>query len=95
MHLGNLLTVKQIVAEAPALTEAGLRQLIFRAEQVGLSSAIHRIGRKVLIDREGLLRWICEPRTSAAAGCKGSVKKHLNSPGDETAAAATEKGGSL
>ena len=52
-------TVKQLAAEGNIpLTEASLRWHVFRADENGLAPAIRRIGRRVLIDREGFFRWI-------------------------------------
>jgi hypothetical protein len=54
----NLRTVQQVAEAYPAFTEGGLRWLIFNAEENGFSSAIVRVGRRVLIDLEELDRWI-------------------------------------
>ncbi|MCL4822691.1 MAG: DNA-binding protein [Thermoanaerobaculia bacterium] len=64
MELENLLTVKQIVAKTPGLTEGGVRHLIFHADQFGVQKAILRIGRKVLIDRQEFIAWIERSRAA-------------------------------
>lgn len=61
----NYLTVKQTPTKFPAFTEPGLRWLIFNADKNGLSQAIVRIGRKVLIDEEAFLSWIDMQRGNA------------------------------
>ncbi|HRV08024.1 MAG TPA: hypothetical protein P5568_06095 [Acidobacteriota bacterium] len=75
MKAKDLVTVRQLAAEIPGFTEGGLRYRIFHAEKLGLSGAILRVGRKVLIDREAFLRWLQDvgkPKTNAAHGEKGT-----------------------
>ncbi len=75
MKAEDLVTVRQLAAEIPGFSEGGLRYRIFHAEKLGLSGAVLRVGRKVLIDREAFLRWLQDagrpkatmpPRASAA-----------------------------
>lgn len=64
----TLLTVRQFAEKHPAFQQGSLRNLIFLAEsrhtskgQIdgnGLSVALVRIGRKVLIDEAKFFRWI-------------------------------------
>lgn len=56
--MSDYLTVKQVAAKHPAFSEAALRYYIFNEKQNGLSGAIRRIGRKVLINEERFLNWI-------------------------------------
>lgn len=56
--MADYLTVKQVVQKHPAFSEASLRYYIFNEKQNGLSSAIRRIGRKVLINEVVFLQWI-------------------------------------
>lgn len=63
-----LFTVKQFSEKHPAFTQGALRNLIFLAEERrstkgaipgnGLSAALVRIGRKVLIDEVRFFEWI-------------------------------------
>ena len=74
VRFDNLRTVRQIVeasreasgGQQPAITEGGLRWLIFRADQNGLDEAIVRVGRRVLIDVEAFNRWLERGRGAAA-----------------------------
>ncbi|MBT3811705.1 MAG: hypothetical protein HOE45_07545 [Gammaproteobacteria bacterium] len=54
------LTVQQFTAKHTAFKVGGLRSLIFNEHQNGLakSSAIIRIGRKVLIDETKFFAWV-------------------------------------
>lgn len=56
----RLLSVSQMAASHPAFTEASLRWLIFKAADNGLdrAGAIHRVGRKVLLDEQPFLDWV-------------------------------------
>ena len=54
------LTTKQLCEKHTALAEGGVRHWIFNAESNGLSKAIKRVGRKVLIDESKFLAWIEE-----------------------------------
>jgi len=46
----NILTVKQFCAQHPWPTESAMRSYIYRADELGLSDAFIRVGRRVLID---------------------------------------------
>lgn len=52
------MTVRQLAAEAPFVTEAKLRWWIFNAEQNGFGQALLKVGGRVYIDREGFNRWL-------------------------------------
>lgn len=54
----DLRTVKQLVKEAPFLTEPMLRWYIFNMETNGLSSAIIKIRKRIYIDRKEFSRWV-------------------------------------
>lgn len=54
----DLRTVKQLVKEAPFLTEQKLRWYIFHAESNGLAPAIVRISNRVYIDRRAFESWV-------------------------------------
>ena len=53
-----LYTIKQIAQRHAWATEPALRSLIFRADENGLSRAIRRVGRRVLLDEDEFLAWI-------------------------------------
>ncbi|MBK5965233.1 hypothetical protein CCR95_14330 [Thiocystis minor] len=55
-----LVTVKQLVAVQPALSEGGVRWDLFNRDINGLTKigAIFRRGRRILIDPEAYLRWL-------------------------------------
>jgi hypothetical protein len=70
----TLLSVKQLSELLPAFTENSLRFHIFNAEprinsqgdivpENGLASAIIRVGRKVLVDRDKFIEWIENQRS--------------------------------
>jgi hypothetical protein len=72
----TLLSVKQLSELLPAFTENSLRFHIFNAEPRinsqgdtvpgnGLASAIIRIGRKVLVDRDKFFEWIENQRSAS------------------------------
>jgi hypothetical protein len=56
--MSNLLTVKQFAEHHPAFSEASLRYHIFHEETNGLSSALVRVGRKILIKEDAFFDWI-------------------------------------
>ncbi len=58
MAYEELRTVKQLVKEAPFLTEQKLRWYIFNARTNGLAPAIVKISNKVYIDRRAFAQWI-------------------------------------
>ena len=55
-----LLSVKQLVAEQPALTTGSVRWQLFHRKTNGLaeSGAIIKRGSRILIDREKYLAWL-------------------------------------
>jgi len=57
-HKQRLFTVKQAVEAGLYPSERGLRWLLFKAEQNGLSKAVRRIGRRVFIDVEEYYEWV-------------------------------------
>ena len=65
MEIQNLRTIKQLAEEGP-WTVAALRGLVHNADDLGLADAIIRVGRKVLIDKERLERWLDQRRQSSA-----------------------------
>ena len=62
MSAQSLRTVAQLAEELPAFDQPALRRLIFHAEEKGLTRAIVRVGRRVLIDRKAFDEWIEEQR---------------------------------
>jgi len=56
--MSDYLTVKQVATKHPAFSEASLRYYIFNEKENGLSGAIRRIGRKVIINEASFLQWI-------------------------------------
>ena len=54
----QLLTVRQFAERHRAFPEGGLRYMIFHADKNGLDKAIHRVGRKVLIDEDLFFAWV-------------------------------------
>jgi len=63
----DLRTVKQLVAEAPFLTEHMLRWYIFHAHTNGLAPAIVKISNRIYIDRHAFQLWIDRHRLAPAA----------------------------
>ena len=51
-------TVRQISDEYVCFTESAIRQLIFKSNHNGLSPYVRRIGRKVLVSRQGFALWL-------------------------------------
>jgi hypothetical protein len=58
----ELRTTKQLVSEAPFLTEGKLRWWIFHAEKNGLKSALVKIDGRLYIDRVEFNQWLEEQR---------------------------------
>ena len=58
----TLRTVRQVAGASEAFTEPSLRWLIFHAEKNGLSKALVRVGRRVLIDTDRFDAWLDEKR---------------------------------
>jgi len=68
----KLVTVSQLSTAIPALSQAGIRWLIFTGKENGLeeSGAVIRLGRRVLIDEEKFIAWV------ASHGANGKVRAH-------------------
>lgn len=67
--MSNLLTVKQFSQKHPAFSEASLRYHIFNEQQNGLSKAILRLGRKILIKEDAFFEWVeNQPDTASING---------------------------
>ena len=56
--MSNLLTVKQFAEKHPAFSESSLRYHIFNEKTNGLTPALIRVGRKVLIKEDAFFDWI-------------------------------------
>ena len=56
--MANFLTVKQTAQRFPAFSEASLRFYIFHEKTNGLTRAIRRIGRKILIHELFFVEWL-------------------------------------
>ncbi len=54
----KLVTVDQFCADNPAFTKGSMRWLLFRRDNNGLSRAILKVGRRVLIDVDEFFEWI-------------------------------------
>jgi hypothetical protein len=54
----TLRTVPQFCREHPAFTPGGIRWLLFNREANGLSRAVVRVGRRVLIDVDSFFEWL-------------------------------------
>lgn len=54
----ELRTLKQLVAEAPFLTEGKLRWWIFHAERNGLKPALIKIDGRLYVDRVEFNKWL-------------------------------------
>ena len=61
-----LVTVRQLVQVCPALTEGGVRALIFNADRNGLAPCLVRVGRRVLIDLIEFEDWLDSQRGGAS-----------------------------
>ena len=71
----SLLTVNQLAEKHPAFSKASIRNMIFNATPRqssrgtipgnGLSKAIIRLGRKILIDEEKFFLWLDEQNKEA------------------------------
>ena len=62
MNSQDLLTVKQLVEETPALTENQIRWFIFHKDKYNFGHVTVKIGRRVLLDRSEFSRWLGERR---------------------------------
>jgi hypothetical protein len=58
----QLLTVRQLSEDQPALTEGGIRWDLFNRSSNGLadSGAVIQRGRRVLLDRDRYLEWLAK-----------------------------------
>ena len=56
--MSNFLTVKQFAEKHPAFSESSLRYHIFNEKKNGLSAALIRVGRKVLIKESVFFDWV-------------------------------------
>lgn len=56
--MANFLTVKQTAQRFPAFSEASLRFYIFHEKSNGLTKAIRRVGRKILISEPMFIEWL-------------------------------------
>jgi len=52
------MTVRQLAEKYPAFSESGIRWLLFNRKTNGLSSAVTKLGKKVLIDNEKFEEWV-------------------------------------
>ncbi len=51
-------TVKQLVEKHPYLTESSVRWMLFNRKTNGLSKAVTKLGKKVLIDDQKFAEWV-------------------------------------
>ena len=65
MTAESLRTVAQLAEALPAFDEAAIRRLIFHAEEIGLSHAIVRIGRRVYVDVRDFEQWLDQRRATS------------------------------
>jgi hypothetical protein len=54
----TLLTVQQFSEKHKGFTLGGLRWLLFHRDTNGLSRAVVRLGRKILLDEEEFFAWV-------------------------------------
>lgn len=57
-NLTKYKTIKQLVESGAPFSEAGLRWQVFHAQENGLSPALLRVGKKLLIDEEAFEQWL-------------------------------------
>lgn len=62
LNAHNLLTIKQLVDETPAITEGQLRWWIFHWNKYDFGHVIVKIGRRVMLDRMEFSRWLDKQR---------------------------------
>jgi hypothetical protein len=60
----RLRTVRQFCQDHPAFTAGGIRWLLFHRQTNGLTCAVVKIGRRVLIDEEKFFAWVDRQNTS-------------------------------
>lgn len=56
--IGPFFTVNQIAERHDAVTVPMLRWWLLHRRENGLDAAVRKIGRRVLVDEKGFLRWI-------------------------------------
>jgi len=68
MQASDVLSVAEVAAKysAAGFTQSSLRWLLFNREQNGLSRAVIRVGRRLLIDERAFLDWLHSRRERAA-----------------------------
>jgi hypothetical protein len=54
----SFLTVKQVPERYPAFTVGSLRWAITNKDRNGFSSAMCKVGKRILIDEEAFVAWI-------------------------------------
>ena len=54
----TLHTVPQFCQAHPAFSPGGIRWLLFHRESNGLSKAVLRVGRRILIDEDAFFQWL-------------------------------------
>lgn len=52
------MTVRQLAAKNPYLTEAAIRWMLFNRKENGLAKAVTKLGKKILIDDEKFEEWV-------------------------------------
>lgn len=57
-HPRSLATVTQFCQKYPAFSVGGLRWLLFHRDANGLTAAVVRVGRRVLLDEERFFQWL-------------------------------------
>lgn len=62
----NLMTVKQIVAEVPAFTLGGIRNLLFYDTDQFRTRCSIKVGSKVMLDAAKVEEWLDDHRQQAA-----------------------------
>lgn len=55
-------TVKQLVAKNPYLTESAIRWMLFNRKENGLSAAVTKLGKKILVDDHKFNEWVASHR---------------------------------
>lgn len=61
----NLVTVKQLAATAPALTEGGLRDWLFYNLDDFRTRCAIKVGAKVMLDVDAVSEWLNDHREAA------------------------------
>lgn len=77
-QLNEYLSVKHLAQEFTSFSEASIRYHIFHSDTNGLRQSIRRIGRKVLISKQGFHNWI---ENEGKVGCaKQPITQAVNLP---------------